>query len=418
MELTGGKPRARSGGYEIGVLLLLTLANGVVAFDRLTVAYLSPYIVADLGLTNQQLGLLAAALSGAIALSALFGGRIADQTGRRKLILIICTVLFSLGSGAGGLATSFAVLFGARALLGLAEGPMVPISQTVIAETSAPERRGVAMGFMQMVGAFGIAGILGPIVATQLAEDYGWRTTMLLSIAPGLLLALGIAFVLKRDPPRVALPVKSTEGQSDFLAAIGQLLAVRNMRVALAVAAMFTAWLVLQNTFLAVYLTQDKLLDPKTAGSVIAMGGVAGIIGGIGLPFLSDRIGRKPVMIGACFAGMGCPIALLVLPGDPLLLGAAILLGWLPLGIAPLYCATVPTESVSPALAATAVGLTMGTAEFFGGVLLPPIAGALADGFGLQSVFIICIALALGAAMVAMFLKETAPRIAAQAEQK
>ncbi len=172
MDVTGEGPRARSGTYEIGVLLLLTLANGVVAFDRLTVAYLSPYIVADLGLSNQQLGLLAAALSGAIALSAFFGGRLADQTGRRKLILIICTVIFSLGSGAGGLAMSFAVLFSARALLGLAEGPMVPISQTVIAQTSAPERRGVAMGFMQMVGAFGIAGILGPIVATQLAADY------------------------------------------------------------------------------------------------------------------------------------------------------------------------------------------------------------------------------------------------------
>ncbi len=237
---------------------------------------------------------------------------------------------------------------------------------------------------------------------------------MFLSVLPGLLLAIAIAFVLRRDQPR---PPTAQQDQTGFMEAIGQLLAIRNMRVALAVAAMFTAWLVLQNTFLSVYLTQEKLLDPKTAGEVIAMGGVAGIIGGIGLPFLSDRIGRKPVIIGACLAGMGCPIALLLLPGDPILLGTAILLGWLPLGIAPLYCATVPTESVSPALAATAVGLTMGTAEFFGGVVLPPLAGSLADHFGLHSVFLICIALALCAAIVAMFLQETAPRIAASVER-
>ena len=92
------------------------------------------------------------------------------------------------------------------------------------------------------------------------------------------------------------------------------------------------------------------------------------------------------------------------------MLGAAILLGWLPIGIAPLYCATVPTESVPPVLATSAVGLAMGFAELFGGVVVPPIAGSVADQFGLQAVFYICIALALGAAVVALLLQETAPR--------
>ena len=57
-------PRDR--GYELTLLLLLTLANGVVAFDRLTVAFLAPYIVSDLGLSNAQVGLLAGALSGMV----------------------------------------------------------------------------------------------------------------------------------------------------------------------------------------------------------------------------------------------------------------------------------------------------------------------------------------------------------------
>lgn len=405
MATTSAQPRNRR--YEITLLLVLTLANGVVAFDRLTVAYLAPYIVADLGISNAQLGLLAAALSGAIALSALFGGRLADKTGKRKLILILCTILFSLGSGAGGFAMTFLALFTARFVLGVAEGPMVPISQTVIAEGSSPERRGLNMGFMQMVGAFGIAGVLGPIVATELADSYGWRTTLLLSIVPGLLLALLMYAVLKPDP-KSAPPVHAESG--NVLADLARLLRIPNMRVALAVAATFTAWLVLQNTFLTVFLTQEKGLDPTLAGRVISMGGWAGIIGGIGLPFLSDRIGRKPVMVGAAFAGVFCPIALLLLPGDPVLLGGAILLGWIPLGIAPLFCATVPTESVNPALATTAVGLSMGTAELFGGVILPPVAGAVADSFGLTSVFLICIALALAACIAAMFLRETAPR--------
>lgn len=394
--------------YEIGVLLLLTLVNGVVAFDRLTVAYLSPYIVTDMGLSNAQLGLLAGALSGAIALSSFFGGRLADKTGRRKLILVICTLLFSLGSGAGGLAMTFTVLFAARFALGVAEGPMVPISQTVIADTAAPERRGISMGFMQMVGAFGIAGFLGPIVATQLADIYGWRTTLLLSILPGLLLMVLLMVFLRPDTKPSAQQQTSLPSVNTWQA-LGELLSIGNIRVSLAIAAMITAWLVLQNTFLAVYLTQDMGLSATMTGQVISMGGVAGIIGGIGLPFLSDRIGRRPVMIGASLAAAFCPIALLTLPADPVLLGAAILLGWLPLGIAPLYCATVPSESVSPALATTAIGLAMGTAELFGGVIVPPIAGMIADSMGLSAVFYICIAFAIIAAAIATRLVETAP---------
>ncbi|KRA80741.1 MFS transporter [Altererythrobacter sp. Root672] len=395
--------------YELTLLLLLTLANGVVAFDRLTVAFLAPYIVADLGLSNAEVGWLAGALSGAVALSAFFGGRLADRTGRRKTILIICTLVFSLGSGAGGLALTFTTLLAARFALGIAEGPMVPIGQTVIAETSQPERRGVNMGFMQMVGAFGLAGFLGPIVATQLADDHGWRTAMFLSILPGLLLAVLLAVFMCPDPKT---PPAQNEAAANFVQALRTLLALRNMRVALAVAACVTAWLVLQNTFLSLFLTEDKGLSPTTAGWVISMGGIAGIVGGIGLPFLSDRIGRKPVLIWGSLACVGSPLALLLLPGDPTLLAGAILIGWLPLGIAPLYCATVPAESVSPALVTTAVGLSMGTAEFVGGVILPPVAGQVADSYGLSAVFIICIALALLAGFAALFLTETAPRIA------
>lgn len=399
-------PRDRK--YELGILLLLTLANGVVALDRLTIAFLSPYIVKDLGLSNTQVGMLAGALSLAIAITSLLGGRLADRTGQRKLILIICTVIFSIGSGAGGLAATFTILLVARFALGVAEGPMVPISQTVMAETSAPARRGLNMGFMQMVGAFALGGMAGPIIATQLAESVGWRMTLFISILPGLLLAAIMFFFIRPDPDR---KVARARPQLSFGSALRKLLAIPNMRVALAVAAMFTAWLVLQNTFLALFLTEVKGLAPTAAGGVIAMGGAAGIIGGIGLPLLSDRIGRKPVVIGATLAGVLCPIALLMLPSDPFMLGAAILLGWIPLGIAPLYCATIPTESVDPVLATTAVGLSMGTAELFGGMAAPALAGPIADAHGLGSVLWICVGLALAAAFAALFLKETAPCI-------
>jgi MFS family permease len=407
--MAAAPPRDKS--YELTLVLVLTLANGVVAFDRLTVAFLAPYIVTDLGLSNAEVGLLAGALSVAIALTSFFGGQLADRTGKRKTMLIVCTLLFSLGSGAGGLAVTFAALLAARFALGLAEGPMMPIAQTVIAAASRPERRGLNMGLMQNMGAFGLALFLGPIAATQLADDHGWRAAMFVSILPGLVLALLLVLFVRPDPK--APPAHARE-QGSFLAALATLLRIPNMRATLAVAAFVTSWLVLQNTFLALFLTQDKDLAPTTAGWVISMGGIAGIVGGVVLPFLSDRLGRKPLLVWGSLACIASPLALLLLPGDPVLLAGAVLIGWMPLGIAPLYCATVPAESAGPALASTAVGLSMGTAEIVGGVILPPVAGRIADAYGLASVFYLCIGLALLAALAALFLTETAPRLVPQ----
>jgi predicted MFS family arabinose efflux permease len=391
----------------LALLIVLTLGNGIVGFDRQTVAYLTPFIVKEMGLSNGQLGLIAAALSAAIALSSFFGSQLADQSGRRKAILVGCTLVFSLLSGVSGLATTFVFLLAARFALGLSEGPIVPISQAIILDSSSPRRRGFNMGFMQMVGAFGIAGFIGPRIATQLGADHGWRTAMFLSIIPGLIVAALMLLVLKRDAPR---PEGRRAAQGNPFADFAALLRIPNMRIALAIAGLITGWLVLESTFLTRFLTEVKGLTPVAAGAVISWGGIGAFAGGILFPAISDWAGRKAVLVLGSFAAMLGPLALLYLPADPTALSWAMGLGWMPLGIAPLYCATVPTESVSPAQAATAVGLSMGFAELFGGVVMPPIGGYAGDALGLQAVFWICVGLALASALAALFLTETAPR--------
>ena len=405
MATTAAAP-PRNLSYMLALLFVLTLGNGVVGFDRSTVSYLAPFIVRDMGLNNTQIGWIASALSLAIALSSFFGSQIADSTGRRKQMLIVCTLVFSVLSGAGGLALTFGFLLATRFALGLAEGPIVPMSQTLILNNSSPKWRGFNMGFMQMVGAFGIAGFFGPIAATWVGAHYGWRTAMYLSIVPGLLVAALMVFMLRPDDR--APPADRARAGSP-IAAFVTLLSNRNMLVILAVAGLFTAWLVLQASFMILFLTRMKGIDPETAGWVAAMGGPGALAGGILLPWLSDRVGRKPVLVVGALAGIVGPIALIVLPGQEVPLAIAVLVGWFALGIGPLYCATVPTESVSPALATTAVGLSMGFAELFGGVVVPPVAGRAADLFSLDAIFWICAGLALATALVALLLKETAP---------
>ena len=259
---------------------------------------------------------------------------------------------------------------------------------------------------MQMVGAFLIGAMIGPVLATQIADAYGWRAAFFLSGVPGLLLALALACYV-RETPRQASP----GADLPVLATIVTLFRIRNMRIAVALAAVYSAWVMVQNVFLPVYLTQAKGLAPATMGWVLGMCGLAGVAGGILLPALSDRIGRRPVCVVACFASLGTPIALLLIPdGAALPLGLAILIGWIPIGIAPLYCAVIPSESVPPGMVTSAIGLSMATAELFGGVAAPFAAGKAADAYGLDAPLWLCLGFAVVAGLLALMLEETAPR--------
>jgi MFS family permease len=429
-------------GYEIAVLLILSLVNGVVALDRLAVNFLSPYIIADLGLSNTQLGLLSSALSGAISISGLVFAGIADRSGKQKRILVWMLVAFSLMSGGAGIAAGFATLFLARLLLGVTEGPLVPLTQTIMGAVSAPTRRGFNMGTMQIGGAFLIGAMLGPVVIVQFAEAIGWQATFFLSMLPGLIAALLVGLYVRWPYPPLPLaggaggghstpkaepdpagsmptPNPSTEARDsvelkregdDDLPPIRELLKSRNLVLSMAIAALFTAWITIQNVFLPRYLTEMMGYTPRTMSWLLSLSGLGGLTGGILIPALSDRFGRKPLTAITGFASVLVPLALLTVASSPTLLGIAFVIGGLTVGCAPLVCAIIPSESVTPGRVTTAVALSMCTAELVGGVLSPPLAGWAADNFGLRSVFYLDIALAIACGVLALALRETVKR--------
>jgi hypothetical protein len=158
-----------------------------------------PFIQPDFGLSNLQIGLIASALSFSWAIAGLVVGRLSDHLGRRKIILVIATLAFSCASILSGFAAGFVALLGARLLMGIAEGGIMPISQSLIAAEVAPERRGLAQGITQNFGANVIANFLGPVVIVAIALAVGWRNAFLVAALPGFLMAVLIA-LLVHDP--------------------------------------------------------------------------------------------------------------------------------------------------------------------------------------------------------------------------
>ena len=200
-----GNWMTNSAGYQTLLVFLLSLNFGIVFFDRQAHNVLMPQIQPDLMLTQTQIGLIAGGLSFSWALAAFFVGKLSDTLGKRKALLIGATIAFSLTSFLTGLATSFLMLFGARLLMGVAEGGVMPISHAMVASEVDPAKRGLAQGVAQNLGSNILGSFAAPAILVPLALAFGWQSAFYIAGLPGILSALLMWFLLK-EPAKLPPP--------------------------------------------------------------------------------------------------------------------------------------------------------------------------------------------------------------------
>jgi ACS family hexuronate transporter-like MFS transporter len=397
--------------YENALVLILGVTFGVVFFDRQAASNLINFIQPDLKLTETQVGLLGSALSATWAISAYLVGLISDRTGKRKPVLIVCVIGFSICSVVSGLSPSYTVLAASRFLMGLLEGGVMPICLAIMTVESSDNRRGLNAGIVQNGFSNLIGNALGPIVLIAIASALNWRQAFYVAAAPGLLCALAIWLWVK-EPAR---PV-SVAGHSGHMNLM-QMLRVRNMVICSLVSIFMVAWLIIGFSFLPRVFVGLRHYDNKTAGNLMGALGLCAFAAGALLPGVSDRIGRKPVLILACFASILAPMATLYFHGPVLALGALLFVGWIGNGVFPMFMGTIPGESLPRESIATAMGIVVGVGEILGGVVGPLLAGWLADHteLKLQAPMFVMAGCALIAGFLALLLKETAPAKLAEA---
>jgi MFS transporter, ACS family, hexuronate transporter len=396
-------------GYQVLLVALLSLNFGIVFFDRNALNFLMPFTQPDLHLSNTQVGMLAGALSLTWAAAAFGIGFISDRTGNRKTLLVLATLAFSGCSFLSGTAASFAILLGARLLMGVAEGGIMPISQSMVATQIAPEHRGLAMGVTQNFGSNLLGSFVAPVLLVSFAAAYGWRHAFFLAGAPGLIAAL-LLWRFVHEPPGQPLPSRAATGKLTMCAALGE----RNVWICALIGVLLVSYLVVCWAFMPLYLTQVRGFDPKTMGWLMGTLGISATVGAFAISALSDRIGRRPVMIVMPLIGCILPLGAMFFDGSVWVLAAIFFFGWGLNGVFPLFMATIPSESVDPLHTATVLGLCMGTGEVLGGVLSPFAAGIAADRAGLQAPLWMMVGLTLIGGVLALGLRETAPGVLAR----
>jgi len=399
-----------SAGYQVMLVAVLSISFGILFFDRNALNFLGPFVQPDLRLSNTQIGLFASALSLAWACAAFAIGYISDKLGSRKGLLIAATVMFSACSFLSGIAGSFLAMLGARMLMGVAEGGFMPICQAMIAAEVKPERRGLAMGVTQNFGSNLLGSFVAPVVLVTIAQHYGWRHSFFVAGVPGLIAALLMWLLIREQKAPAGAAPRGEKEKTSVAEALGE----RNVLICAIMGILLVSYLVVCWAFMPLYLTQVRHFDADAMKWLMGTLGISATIGSFVISGWSDRIGRRPLMVAMPLVGVILPLGAMFYEGSVWMLAALFFVGWGLVGVFPLFMATVPSESVDRKHMATALGLCMGLSEFIGGALSPSIAGYFADRMGLEAPLWIMFGLTIAGGLLALGLRETAPRVLAR----
>ncbi|MBK5552629.1 MFS transporter [Pseudomonas sp. TH03] len=322
---------------QIRVLLLCFLIVLLDGFDTAAIGYIAPELIKNWQIESVQLApVFGAGLFGMLIGSFCFGP-LADKFGR-KSVLLICVLIFALGTLASALSPSIEVLAGMRFLTGIGLGGVLPNCLTLCSEYS-PARRRMLLVTLSYSG-FTLGMALGGSVAGLVLPIIGWQGLLLIGgsmpllLLPVLFFGLPESVYFMANSPRHGMILRRTveqiSGRSDWAHVhfVGDTTLVSSSsRVsALFVKDQILRTLMLWLTFfccLFVFYLLTNWLPTVLRGSgysmsnsshISAMIPFGGVIGGIAMALLMDRIGPWLVLPMLCL----CAALTLALTGAQL----------------------------------------------------------------------------------------------------
>ena len=288
-------------------LWLLSIAHAVNHAQAVVLPLVYLRIILEFGVTASEVAYLAAIgsfASGAVQLSY---AKLTRMISRRKL-LAAGGILFGSGFAAQAVAPSFAAFAAVNVASRVGGSPQHPVGNGLLAEQFPPERRGFAISAHISGGNVGT--VVVALIGAWLIATVGWRWVVVLFGIPAVVIALAILFLVKETGPDRDAAVAHGSVRSAF----GTILRDPDHRWIYLASVLGGGGrgLGVVNLFALLYLTGVIGLDTPTTD---AMYGVL-IVLSVPMPlvagWLSDRIGRRPVIIGVYLGGAIAFVAFLL----------------------------------------------------------------------------------------------------------
>ena len=363
------------------LLVLVAMVAGHAVKHVLNAAsiVILPELKAGLGLTNTGIGALTTTRSIFSGLANLPAGFISDRYAGQWAAVLSLTLI---GVGGSmfllGLAQSYWTAMIALVLLGVTISFWHPPAIAALSSRYA-DRRGFAIAMHGTGGSIGEA--IGPILVGGLLTIMLWRTVLQISFIPALFVGIGIYVLLRAIPAR-----SGNTPAREYFGGVRSALTDTKLLLVLAITACFSGTQIAIMSFLPIYAREDLALSSFETGALVSLLAVTGIGSQPVLGHLSDRLGRRVVLLTG-FGGLALGTLALYLSGD----GATFFLA---VAVTGLFLFPMMSILLASAMDVVGDGVHGTTVSLVFGVSIVLaagsgwLAGRIADSYGVDAVFL------------------------------
>lgn len=363
-------------------IALVGLGHGATHWVAATFYLLLPSLSTTLGLDYAATGLLVSILHVSAFLANLGSGPLTDVTGRRVALQVISLLLGAAALATLGLVGGLLAVVGLVAVIGVSNNLWHPPAISYLS-ARFPGQRGWALS-VHALGA-GLGDAIAPLAAGALLAALTWQGVALYASLPVLAVAAVIAIGLGRAPG-------SSHGEGgkgvDFAQYLSGLAAVVKDKAVLGLCLMSAFRSMTQNglmVFLPLYLAHEMAVSPLVMGIALAALQGGGLIATPIAGRLSDRVGRRQIVLAGLGVSTVAIVVLTLLGGEVSFIAGVSVLGFALYAIRPVVHSWMMDLTPSR-LGGSATSLMFG-AQTGLSILAPVVGGMIADTYGLVATF-------------------------------
>ena len=384
-----------------GPALMVGVGHGATHWVAATFYLLLPWIKETLQISYTNAGILVAVFHLASFLANFASGALTDITGKRVLIQSGSLTLGALALGGTSLAWSVIPLALMIAIIGATNNAWHPAAISFLSERY-PDNRGYAMA-AHALGA-NVGDSIAPLMVGAVLGMLSWQDTALVSTVPVFVVAFWIWTVLSRHETISPAETKETR-KVPYLSELKIMFRQFELLGLSMMSGFRAAAQVGLLMFVPLYLTDVLEAGPMMTGVGFSLMQLGGVLSSPVAGAWSDRIGRRPIVVGG-LALSTLVIAFLAIAGSQILFVSGIaFLGFVLYGVRPVVHSWA-LDLTSKTMGGTVISLVFGTQSLFS-IGIPVLSGMVADLFGLQRVFWLLAGLILVSNLIAFFLKDS-----------